>query len=208
MKKKKDILMNNTAFQELCMIVYERNIICRSRTSIRNKLYRLNTIRRNIQHNNEVTNANKKNKTLTNRLTKFEQRVHELNHLSITPLYLTDKIVANRRSTLNAIKECQKIANKELLYIPKKYAKMSISELILQTAYLERDMAQITVDQYEFTSRTRNILAKLNKTYNIKIKRDKYYDRINFVEINGNRVFAKELEQKAIDAIFEKEMFQ
>jgi len=159
-EKKIDILTDNKAFMELCIIVYERNCICAKRTSIRNKLNRLIVIEKDISYNNRLA-------------------------LLINPYERT-----------------------KIRKVPKKYSKMPNAELKLKIAYLSKDMAQVTVDQYEFTDRTRKALAKLKKVYNIIVKRNRFYNRFDGVIINTKYVKAFKLEQRAIDEIFEREVLR
>jgi hypothetical protein len=91
-------------------------------------------------------------------------------------------------------------------HITKKFKDLSLSELRLKIAYLERDMAQATINQYEFTARTKGKLPALKKEFDIKIDRAHYYNRIDGVKINGKMVSAKEMEDTAITAILEEEL--
>ena len=210
-KKRKDLELSNPDFAELSLIVYERNTICRKRTTVRNQLYRMRKMHGAFTANNEIKRCNLELIGLTKKREKFEQALHRLQDVAmcyIEPGGLT----AMNETTLNQV-EAELKEKLIKLYgpkkIPKKYANMKASEITLKIAYLERDMAQVTIDQYEFTDRTRRALASLCKRYNIRIVRDHYYNRINAVQINGSRVIsAKEFEDYAINEIFEREVLK
>jgi hypothetical protein len=210
-KKKKDLKLNSADFAELSLIVYERNTICRKRTAVRNKLYRMRQIQKALTINNDIKRDSSTIVAQLNKQKKFEQSLHKLQDVAVCYIdggglismndNIIDETIAKSKKRLEKLGDPKKI--------PKKYTDMRASDIALKLMYLERDMAQVTIDQYEFTDRTRRALASLCKRYNICIVRDRYYNRINAVQVNGNNdISAKEFEDHAINEIFEREVFK
>jgi len=210
-KKKKELKLSNPDFAELSLIVYERNTICRKRTTIRNKLYNMRKVQEAFTVNSGIKRYNLELISLTKKRNKFESALYKLQDAAVCyvePGGLTsmnedvlERIEFELKEKLIKLGSPRKI--------PKKYTKMKASKIALEIAYLERDMAQVTIDQYEFTNRTRNALASLSKRYNIRVVRARYYNRIDAIQFNGNKVIsAKEFEDYAVNEIFEREMLK
>lgn len=206
MSKKRDITSNYEDFQLLCSVVHERNEICRRRTSIRNKLYVARKAQQAIENNNLIERQSARLNGLTNKSIRFEKAFEKLKKEAVTSI--SPRLLEFNKEAIVQLRAQIKLnlENKSTKSIPKKYRNMTRSEVALQIAYLERDMAQVTIDQYEFTARTRSVLADLKKKYNIVVHRAHYYNRIDAVTINDRRYNDSELERFHVDNIFEREV--
>jgi hypothetical protein len=206
--KKKDICTDSQDFIKLCLLVHERNEIYRRRQSIRNQLYVYKKAGRDLEANNRIKRLRSQLNGLAKSGEKFDSALDTLAKVAkmhINKYDMADKNEQRIRQERERLQgELAKLG--EPKHITKKFKGMSSSELALKVAYLERDMAQVTIDQYEFTARTRSDLADLTKKYNVKVKRASYYNRIDGVTINGQYVSAKELEDRAVTEIMEREL--
>lgn len=211
MSKKKDITKNQSDLELLCSIVYRRNSICRRRTSIRNRLYRAGQAQRALSRNSEIKRLQSQLNGLTNKSIRFEKSLDDLRKNSNTYISRFDMLEMLEKNN-DATRRLRSVLREDLdrlgepKKVPKQYRNMKASEMSLQIAYLQRDMAQVTIDQFEFTNETRGILVQLKKKYNIEIHRAGYYSRIDAVSINGERISKEDIERQAVDHIFEKEV--
>lgn len=73
----KSILDSHSDLKTLCKIVYERNDICRRRTSIRNKLYRLESKSKTASTGKHLLDLRYQMSRITQEQYAFTKRTHE-----------------------------------------------------------------------------------------------------------------------------------
>lgn len=209
-RTKKNILEHKYSKQlaQLCSIIIERNEICRRRNSIRYKLYRLNKVRKDLTLNNEIKRNAAIIRNSAKRQLEFEKQLKLLVKKSDGPIHAHSISNTNlehlAQKTDRASRKLQRLGDP--VKVPKKYQEMKRSDLLMQIALLKLDLAQVTIDQYEFTSRTRGILADLTKKFNIKMIRNRHLNRYDRVILNEESLSIEQLEKLHVGNVLEQEL--
>lgn len=207
--------LRDVRVKELLKIVDERNDLSRRRTKIKNKLYRLKDIRERLIYNDrydqlakQVSDAKVREKYLSvaQSLEDIRDALHKHRiwgnahkHLK----HLDDEIGSHLKWDQDQSKQAlAKMRRRQ--DPPKKYMKMNRSELKLQILMLEKDYAEINLETALFTKRTRKRLSELKKELNVKAGRDGYYNRINYIETDGERIKRDEINQIVKDLEFDE----
>lgn len=207
--------LRDVRVKELLKIVDERNDLSRRRTKIKNKLYRLKDIRERLIYNDrydqlakQVSDAKVREKYLsvTQSLEDIRDALHKHGiwgnahkHLKHLDDEIDSRLKWNQDQSKQVLAKMRRRQDP-----PKKYMKMNRSELKLQILMLEKDYAEINLETALFTKRTRKRLSELKKELNVKAGRDGYYNRINYIEADGERIEIDEINQIVKDLEFDE----
>lgn len=188
-------------FIELCRIVYKRNELCKKRTKINNQCYSLQLIVKDIRHNNKLKALEKDTRPikarLKNNITEIKNCLDNLDDDVALEGFerLSNTLVLHYNHYKGlAIEARQKLSRMDpLKLIPKKYKKLSATELTMMQLELDRKMLDIKLETMRFTRSTRKRLAQLLRELDIHMQRDHYYNRINSLTTqDGEQVWGME----------------